>query len=157
MSRHQELLKDFGYFVQTARTADALMEHIVERLHGTMTRYNWVGFYRLEKSSGQLVLGPHEGSFDPQERLSVDKGLCGAAAKTGQTIVVNNVAEDPRYVVGSALVKSEMVVPLFVKKQLYGAIDINSYFTNTFAQEDQQFIEGCAALVGGYLEKHSTV
>jgi L-methionine (R)-S-oxide reductase len=155
MSKHQELLKDFGYFAQTARTIDALMEHIVEKLHATMTRYNWVGFYLLDKGSGQLALGPHVGSFEPHERVALDKGLCGRAATTGQSVLVNNVAEDPRYLAGSELVKSEMVVPIFVKKQLYGEIDINSYFVNTFTGEDQAFIEGCAALVSGYLEKHS--
>jgi|SRR5947209_4174066 len=155
MSKQQELLKDFGYFVQSARTIDALMEHIVEKLHGTMTRYNWVGFYLFEKTSSQLMLGPHVGSFEPHERVSLDKGLCGTAASTGQTVLVNNVSEDPRYLAGSELVKSEMVVPIFVRKQLYGEIDVNSYFVNTFTKEDQTFIEECAALVSGYLEKRS--
>jgi putative methionine-R-sulfoxide reductase with GAF domain len=45
-------------------------------------------------------------------------------------------------------------VPILVKKQLFGEIDINSYFVNTFTAEDQQFVEGCAALVAGYLEKN---
>jgi|ERR1051326_1237823 GAF domain-containing protein len=155
MSKHQELLKEFGYFAQSARTVDALMEQIVQRLHGTMTRYNWVGFYLLDKAAHVLVLGPHVGSFEPHERVSLDKGLCGTAASTGKTVLVNNVADDPRYLAGSELVKSEIVVPIFVKKQLYGEIDINSYFVNTFTKEDQEFVEGCAALVGSYLEKHS--
>jgi len=155
MSKHQELLKEFGYFSQSARTVVALMEQIVQRLHATMTRYNWVGFYLLDKTTRNgLVLGPHVGSFEPVERISLDKGLCGAAATTGKTVIVNNVAEDPRYLAGSELVKSEIVVPVFMKKQLYGEIDINSYFVNTFTKEDQEFVEGCAALVGSYLEKH---
>jgi putative methionine-R-sulfoxide reductase with GAF domain len=66
MSKHQELLKDFGYVAQSARTLDALMESIVQRLHDTMTRYNWVGFYLVDKTRpGSLNLGPHVGSFDP--------------------------------------------------------------------------------------------
>jgi L-methionine (R)-S-oxide reductase len=155
MVKHSELLKEFGYFWQSARTVDALMEHIVQRLHATMTRYNWVGFYLLDKATRHdLVLGPHVGSFEPHERVSLDKGLCGTAASTGKTVVVNNVAADPRYLAGSELVKSEIVVPILVKKQLFGEIDINSYFVNTFTAEDQQFVEACAALVAGYLEKH---
>lgn len=154
MAKHKELLTEFGYFAQSARTADALMEQIVQRLHATMTRYNWVGFYLLDKNTrNALVLGPHVGSFEPHERVALDRGLCGAAASTGKTVVVNNVAADPRYLAGSELVKSEIVVPFFVKKQLYGEIDINSYFANTFTAEDQQFVEGCAAVVAGYLEK----
>ncbi|HZD92771.1 MAG TPA: GAF domain-containing protein [Candidatus Sulfotelmatobacter sp.] len=155
MSKHQDLLKEFGYFSQTARTTDALMEHMVDRLHATMTRYNWVGFYLLDKAAHVLVLGPHVGSFEPHDRVALDKGLCGAAATTGRTVIVNNVAEDPRYLAGSELVKSEIVVPVFAGKQLYGEIDINSYFVNTFTKDDQAFVEACAALVGAYLQKHS--
>ncbi|HEY7402906.1 MAG TPA: GAF domain-containing protein [Candidatus Angelobacter sp.] len=154
MSKHKELLTEFGYFSQSARTADALMEHMVQKLHVTMTRYNWVGFYLLDKRTRDaLVLGPHVGSFEPHERVGLDKGLCGAAASTGKTVIVNNVAADPRYLAGSELVKSEIVAPFFVKKQLYGEIDINSYFVNTFTTEDQQFVEACAGLVAAYLEK----
>lgn len=154
MSKQQDLLKEFGYLVQSARTVDAFMEQVVQRLHATMTRYNWVGFYIVDKANpGRLNLGPHVGSFEPLESISLDKGLCGAAATTGKTVVVNNVAADPRYLQGSELVKSEIVVPIFAKKQLYGEIDVNSYFANTFTAEDQQFVEACAALVGSYLEK----
>src|SRR5947208_14142895 len=58
MSKHQELLKDFGYVAQSARTLDALMDGIAQRLHDTMTRYNWVGFYLVDKARpGSLNLG----------------------------------------------------------------------------------------------------
>ena len=154
MSKHNDLLKEFGYSVQSARTVDALMEQIVQRLHDTMTRYNWVGFYLVDKTNpGKLVLGPHVGSFDPLDNISLDKGLCGAAATTKKTVIVNNVAADPRYMAGSSLVKSEIVVPILVTGALYGEIDINSYFANTFTQEDQQFVGACAALVSSYLQK----
>jgi len=155
MSKQQELLKEFGYFAQSARTVEALMDKIVERLHDTMTRYNWVGFYLVDKvKPGHLVLGPHVGSFEPHESISLHKGLCGAAATSKKTVVVNNVADDPRYLAGSELVKSEIVVPVLTKGGvLYGEIDINSYFANTFSSEDQQFVEACAALVSSYLEK----
>ena len=154
MSKHNELLKEFGYAAQSARTVDALMDTIVQRLHDTMTRYNWVGFYLLDKARpGTLVLGPHVGSFEPHESISLDKGLCGAAATSKKTVVVNDVAKDPRYLRGSELVKSEMVVPVFTRSALFGEIDINSYFSNTFTPEEQQFVEACAALVAGYLEK----
>lgn len=154
MSKHKELLKDFGYVAQSARTVDALMDAIVQRLHDTMTRYNWVGFYLVDKSRpGSLLLGPHVGSFEPHENVSLDKGLCGDAASTRKTVVVNNAADDPRYKASSALVKSEIVVPVFVQNALYGEIDINSYFVNTFNFEEQQFVEACAELVCNYLEK----
>ena len=155
MSKQQELLKELSYFAQSVRSVDALMEQIVQRLHATMTRYNWVGFYLIDKSTrDMLVLGPHVGSFEPLERVPLDKGLCGAAASLGTTVLANNVADDPRYLAGSELVKSEIVVPVLAKRQVYGEIDINSYFANTFTREDQEVIEACAKLVGNYLEKH---
>ncbi|HEY2499582.1 MAG TPA: GAF domain-containing protein [Candidatus Angelobacter sp.] len=154
MSKHQELLKEFGYVTQSARTVDALMEEIVQRLHDTMTRYNWVGFYLVDKARpGSLILGPHVGSFEPHENVSLDKGLCGEAASTRRTVVINDVSADPRYKAGSSLVKSEIVVPVLSKGALYGEIDINSYFANTFTTQDQAFVESCAALVGSYMEK----
>jgi GAF domain-containing protein len=154
MSKHQELLKDFGYVAQSARTVDALMEAIVQKLHGTMTRYNWVGFYLVDKTHpSSLNLGPHVGSFEPHEHVSLDKGLCGDAASSKKTVVVNNAANDPRYKASSTLVKSEIVTPIFIRGALYGVIDINSYFADTFNLDEQRFVEACAALVSGYLEK----
>ena len=154
MSKHKELLKDFGYVAQSARTLDALMDDVAQRLHDTMTRYNWVGFYLVDKRhAGSLNLGPHVGSFEPHESVSLDKGLCGEAAATKKTVVVNNTAADPRYKSSSALVKSEMVVPILISGALYGVIDINSYFADTFNVDEQRFVEGCADLVSGYLER----
>jgi len=154
MSKHQDLLKEFGYYAQSARTVEALMEQMAQRLHDTMTRYNWVGFYLVDKNDfSRLKLGPQVGSFDPPEFISLDRGLCGVAARTAKTVVTNDVTADPRYISGSELVKSEIIVPLFAAKQLFGEIAINSYFGNTFTPEEQMFVEACGALVIGYLEK----
>jgi GAF domain-containing protein len=154
MSKHQDLLKEIGYFAQSARSVEALMEQIAQRLHATMTRYNWVVFYLVDKTNpGRFKLGPQVGSFDPPEFIALDRGLCGVAATTGKTVVTNDVTADPRYVSGSELVKSEIIVPLFTGKQLYGEIAINSYFGNTFTAEEQTFVESCGTLVIEYLEK----
>jgi len=131
------------------------MEYISRRLHEQVARYNWVGFYLMENSIPPvLVLGPHSGSFTPHERIPLDRGLCGAAATTGKTVVVNDVAADPRYI-GSEMVKSNIVVPIFVKNRVAAEIDIESYFAQTFSKAEQEFVEACAALVGRYMEnKH---
>jgi len=154
MSKHQELLQEFRLFVDTVANATALMTHISQRLHSEMARYNWVGFYLVDKADpGVLVVGPYVGSFSPNTRIPINRGLCGAAATTKKTVVVNDVAKDPRYLRGSELVKSEMVTPIFTRGVLYGEIDINSYFAETFNFDEQKFVEACAALVSGYLEK----
>jgi GAF domain-containing protein len=177
MTRHDELLQEFEAFGRSARGVKFLMQQIAQRLHEKMTRYNWVGFYLMEAPAfDALVLGPYVGSFAPTLRIPLDKGLCGAAATSGETVVVNNVGADPRYL-GSDLVKSNIVVPIFgqksevqksevkksevkksevkkseVKKRVVAELCIESYFADTFTTAEQKFIESCAALVGRYLE-----
>ena len=154
MPVHEELLKEFQDFAKSAPTAQSVMELISRRLHEKMTRYNWVGFYLVDPAdSGVLLIGPYVGSFTPNARIPLNSGLCGAAARTGQTVVVHDVTKDPRYLAGSPLVKGEIVVPIFGKGKLEAELDIESYFTNAFTEADQVFIEACAALMEKFLGK----
>jgi L-methionine (R)-S-oxide reductase len=151
---HKEILQEFQGLVESAATAQALMEQITKRLHEKMTRYNWVGFYLVDPAdSGYLIVGPFAGSFTPNARFPITVGLCGAAASSAKVMVVQDVSKDPRYLAGSSLVKSEMVVPIFTNKKLAAELDVESYFTDTFAPSEQEFIEGCADIVANYLSK----
>ena len=154
MSKHKELLEGFRQFAGTAANTAALMKHIAQQLHDQLARYNWVGFYLVDQSDpGMLVVGPYVGSFSPNERIPINKGLCGAAATTRQTVVVNDVSADPRYLSGSEIVKANLVVPIVARNELVAELDIESYFTNTFTRAEQTFGEDIAALVGKYMEK----
>jgi L-methionine (R)-S-oxide reductase len=154
VSKHETLLHDFEIYAGSADTASALMQHVSDRLHEEMGRYNWVGFYLMEAPDFQaLVVGPYAGSFEPTPRIPLDKGLCGAAATTGKSVVINQVTADPRYL-GSDMVKSNMVSPIFVEKRVVAEICIESYFADTFTSVEQRFVESCAALVGRYMETH---
>jgi L-methionine (R)-S-oxide reductase len=149
---HKELLQELQGFAPTAPTAESLMERITKRLHEKMTRYNWTGFYLVDPADANfLIVGPYAGSFTPNVRIPLDRGLCGAAASSGQVVVVQDVTKDARYLAGSNLVKSEIVVPIFVKKNLVGELDIESYFADTFTKPEQEFIEACASVVADYL------
>jgi L-methionine (R)-S-oxide reductase len=151
---HEELLREFQTYARTAATGKELMEFISQRLHEKMTRYNWVGFYLVDpKDEGVLIVGSFAGSFTPNARIPLNTGLCGAAASTGETVVVHDVTKDSRYLAGSPLVKCEMVVPIFVRKKLAAELDVESYFLNTFVDAEKEFVEECAGVVGKYLEK----
>jgi putative methionine-R-sulfoxide reductase with GAF domain len=79
MAKYEELLEEFEAHCRSANGAksDVLMQHIADRLHESMTRYNWVGFYFMEAPAfDALVLGPSAGSFVPTPRIPLDKGLC---------------------------------------------------------------------------------
>jgi L-methionine (R)-S-oxide reductase len=150
----RELLQELQTFAATAPTAQSLMERMASRLHEKMTRYNWVGFYLVDPAdAGYLIVGPYVGSFTPNARIPLTTGLCGAAASTGKVVVVQDVTADPRYLPGSSLVKSEMVVPLFANKKLAGELDVESYFADTFPKSEQEFVEACAAIVATHLAK----
>jgi len=130
------------------------MEQVAKRLHEKMTRYNWTGFYLVDPADpSYLVVGPYAGSFTPNARIPLTTGLCGAAATSRQVVVVQDVSKDPRYLSGSSLVKSEIVVPIFVNQQLAAELDIESYFAGTFNKAEQEFVEACANTVAGYLSK----
>ena len=151
---HKELLQEFREFALTAPTANALMERIAQKLHATITKFNWVGFYLADPTDpGILLVGPFSGSFTPHARIPLNAGLCGAAASTGKTVVVNDVSKDPRYLAGSALVKSEIVIPIFAKQKLAAQLDVESYFVNTFTPTEVDFSQSCAKIVADYLAK----
>lgn len=151
---HRELLEELQKFSSTADSAKSLMEQIAERLHEKMSRYNWVGFYLVDPADpSYLVVGPFAGSFTPNARIPLHTGLCGAAATTGQVVVVPDVSKDPRYLAGSSLVKSEIVVPISVNKKLAAELDIESYFADTFSKAEQEFVEACATILAEYLTK----
>jgi len=99
------------------------------------------------------VVGPYVGSFTPNARIPLSSGLCGAAASSGQTVVVDDVRKDPRYLAGSSLVISEMVVPIFLSGKLVGELDTESYFPGTFNKAEQGFVEACAKIAAKALAK----
>ena len=155
MPGHKELLQEFQEFSLSAPSAERLMQHLCDRLHQTKPRYNWVGFYLIDKNDPLfLVVGPYTGSFAPNERIPLDKGLCGAAASTGKTVVVDDVSKDPRYFAGTDMVKSEVVVPMFAGRKLVGEMDVESYFLSTFNAMERDLVEACAIIVGKYFEKN---
>ena len=156
MPVHEELLREIQDFALTASTAMSLMERIAQCLHEKMMRYNWVGFYLVDPTDpGVLLVGPFVGSFTPNARIPLSKGLCGAAASSGQVVVVHDVAKDPRYLSGSPMVKCEIVVPILVNDTLAAELDIESYFAGTFTKAEQDFVQACTAGVAKVLREHS--
>lgn len=155
MSVHEELLREFEGYTRKTSDAKQLMQHMSQRLHEAMARYNWVGFYLMEAPSFDvLVLGPYVGSFQPTLRIPLEQGLCGAAARSGKTVVVNHVEADPRYL-GSDNIKSNIVVPIVVNRRVMAELDVESYFADAFPAAEQKFIESCAAVVERFLRKES--
>ena len=153
-SKIDEVRREVTELAQAAPTARDLMQQMVKMLHERMLKYNWVGFYMLEPGADppMLALGAFEGAMTPHTRIPLNQGICGAAASSGQTVVVDDVSKDPRYLACSLETKSEIVVPVFVKGKVVGELDIDSHFPAAFTREHQELVQYCAMLVGKKLE-----
>jgi L-methionine (R)-S-oxide reductase len=139
----------------SCNSADSLMKAIVALLHEKLKSYNWVGFYMLEKDGDRevLALGPFKGAATPHTRIPLNQGICGAAASTGKTVVVDDVNSDPRYLACSLETKSEIVVPVSVHGKVVGELDIDSHVAAAFGPDDRALCEHAAVVLGRFLER----
>ncbi len=155
VSRIDEVRNEVSELAKTTSSAQELMQRMVEVLHERVLKYNWVGFYMLEPGAHPpvLVLGAFEGAMTPHTRIPLNQGICGAAASSGQTVVVDDVSKDARYLACSLETKSEIVVPVFRHGQIVGELDIDSHFPAAFTPEHQELVQFCAAVVGKKLEE----
>lgn len=142
--------------IVTSTSSSKLLQRTADTIHTKLPAYNWVGFYMLDPAdSSMLVLGPFAGAPTPHSRIPVIEGICGAAVAQGETVVVDDVNSDPRYLSCSIETKSEIVVPIRVHSKIVGEIDIDSHTAAAFGGEDRMFVERCAELIGNYLETAS--
>jgi L-methionine (R)-S-oxide reductase len=148
-------MNEFEDFARSAANAEVLMGYVSQRIHQHIPRYNWVGFYLIDRRDwATLILGPYTGSFTPNPRISVGQGLCGSAAATGHVTVADNVAEEPRYLQASDLVKSQISAPVMSGRKAVAVFNVESYFLAAFkAPHERQFVEDCARIVGRCFER----
>jgi GAF domain-containing protein len=109
--------------------------------------YNWVGFYIVEPSGDMLRLGPFDGEPTEHVRIPFGKGICGQAAQTGKTFVVQDVAREANYLACSLAVKSEIVLPIFQNGKMVAQLDIDSHTPNAFTEDDQAFLAHVCRMV----------
>jgi GAF domain-containing protein len=122
----------------------------VRLLKAAIPHYTWVGIYLLE--GDELVLGPFLGKPSPHTRIPLGRGICGAAATQKETIIVDDVNADPRYLACSVETKSEIVVPIMDGDQVLGEIDIDSDRPAAFRDSDRRLLEAVAALLAPALQ-----
>lgn len=156
-ANYQTLADELTELATSATSAEHLMTMIVERLQDLLRHYNWVGLYMVDDGDAgtepMLVLGPYVGAATPHIRIPLNQGICGAAVSLEQTVVVDDVNSDPRYLACSIETKSEIVAPIFVDGKVVGELDIDSHIPAAFTDDDRTLVEHCASLVGRYLER----
>ena len=152
-----ELIPQIDSLASAATSTQGFMLDVATLLHKYLLKYNWVGFYMIEKESAGgkvLILGPFKGSMTPHTRIQMNQGICGAAASSGKTVIVDDVSADARYLSCSAETKSEIVVPIFVDGNVVGELDIDSHFPAAFGPSDKKLCEYAAKSIGNWIEKH---
>jgi L-methionine (R)-S-oxide reductase len=105
---------------------------------------NWAGFYRLV--GGELVLGPFQGKV-ACIRIAMGAGVCGTAAATRTTQIVEDVHAFPGHIACDAASRSELVVPIVHDGTLIGVLDLDSPVPARFDAEDADRCERLAALL----------
>jgi GAF domain-containing protein len=125
--------------IANAANLSALVFHALPGL-------NWVGFYFYDGQ--ELVVGPFQGQ-PACVRIPLDRGVCGKAARTGQTQRVDDVHAVADHIACDAASRSELVVPLFAGDSLIGVFDLDSPDPARFDVEDQRGLEEIARV---YLE-----
>lgn len=123
-------------FIANAAQFSAFLFHELEDL-------NWAGFYLVK--DGELVLGPFQGRV-ACVRIAFGRGVCGAAAATGQTRRVEDVHAFAGHIACDSASNSELVVPLLKGGRLIGVLDLDSPRLARFGEADQRGIERLAAI-----------
>jgi putative methionine-R-sulfoxide reductase with GAF domain len=146
MSDYTGALEAVDRIVNRESEADEVLRRTVEVLHDRFDHYSWVGIYLVEE--GDLVLGPWKGpQATDHVRIPIGQGVCGAAAASGQTEIVDDVNADERYLACFPSTRSEVVVPIVYEGKVVGEIDIDSDTPAAFGPEDSALLERVAILI----------
>jgi len=104
----------------------------------------WIGFYLVKDD--ELVLGPFQGPV-ACTRIKKGRGVCGSSWLQEKTLIVPDVEKFPGHIACSSLSKSEIVIPLFKNKIVFGVLDVDSNLINDFDETDQLFLEKIVTLI----------
>jgi L-methionine (R)-S-oxide reductase len=142
---YDDVLSGVRAAIAEAPSYTEAMRQTVAVLKDQMPDYSWVGIYLLEGE--ELILGPYRGKPSPHTRIPLNQGICGAAASTKETIIVDDVDADPRYLACSLETRSEIVVPIMRGAEVLGEIDIDSDKKAAFGPADRDLLEAVAAML----------
>jgi GAF domain-containing protein len=129
----------------------ANMANISALLFNQMDDVNWAGFYLFKEN--QLVLGPFQGQV-ACIRIPIGKGVCGTAAANRKTMCVRDVHEFAGHIACDAASNSEIVIPIVIKGELLGVLDIDSPSTERFDKDDQLGLENLIANFVSHYQNH---
>lgn len=117
------------------------LQGICDFLKQEIPYYDWVGFYFVNGNKNELKLAQFAGELTEHTIIPFGKGICGQVAVSNKNFVVPDVSAQENYISCGMKVKSEIVVPIFVKGVNVGQIDIDSHQVNPFGEKDELLLE----------------
>jgi GAF domain-containing protein len=141
---YRELVKSADALTSGESDGVANMSNIAALLWEFLPDVNWTGFYRVV--DGELVLGPFQGKA-ACIRIPFGRGVCGAAAQTGETQLVEDVHAFPGHIACDANSASELVVPVMRDGQVIAVVDLDSPSRGRFDDDDALGIQSLVAVI----------
>lgn len=133
-----------------AHQSPTVLQDVVTVLYEGFENYSWVGIYFLKGDT--LVLGPWKGTHATEHTtIPLGMGICGAAANSGKTVIVDDVSKDSRYLSCFLSTRSEIVIPIKKRTIILGEIDIDSDKPAAFDKNDAMFLEKIADMLAQHI------
>ncbi len=137
-----ELTTEVDNIMRRSDEREVMLKQICELLSSEVSVFDWVGFYlRDEEKERELVLGPYVGEPTEHTRIPFGTGICGQAAETEETFVVQDVSQATNYLSCSVHVQSEIVVPVMKNGRFVAELDIDSHTKNSISEQHQRLCE----------------
>jgi len=122
----------------------ALMATVACEVHHADDRFDWTGFYRVV-APDLLKIGPYQGGHGCLT-IPFSRGVCGAAARSGEVQIVNDVLTFPGHIACASTTRSELVLPVWNRRgDLLGVFDIDSNTPAAFTRKDAEALEAILA------------
>lgn len=147
----EKLKSEITVLIENSKEVNQTLTSICDALKSKIPHYDWVGFYFKNDKKRELVLGPYAGKPTDHSTIPFGKGICGQVAVSNKNFVVPDVQAQNNYIACSLEVKSEIVIPIFVKGENIGQIDVDSNTLNPFSKADETFLEFICAKVATLL------
>ena len=144
MTNYNELLKVFPSLIEYDLHDISVLANASAILNQYLDNINWVGFYINKNNT--LLLGPFQGKV-ACTTIPFNKGVCGACATSNSSIIVPDVHEFPGHIACDSASESEICIPINVKGNFYGLLDIDAPIKNRFTLEDKVNLEKIITII----------
>ena len=144
----QIFLDQLQCLVEDEPNVIANLSNISAYLNEYFDDINWIGFYLYDDH--ELVLGPFQGKVACL-RIPIGKGVCGCAVKQKEVLRIDDVHQFPGHIACDSQSCSEIVLPIYDEKKIYGVLDIDSPHYHRFIQDDQELLEQVSKIILKYV------